>query len=884
VTVFKDSEAAERAKARLQELTLLNPERLLGFAFDDSPDPDLSLINLERWLKVTANPGTYLALLDSQPDLAKLLILLLGASQPVADALIQNPELASLLTDEDVLRAPLRAEVIRREGCTLLGSATSYSHRLDRLRYLKQRYTLQIVVNDLSGGWAPEEAWRALSALADALLDLTIEVSWRDYSAGRDLPKECPIGVVAFGKLGGSELNYSSDVDLVYVLDELPDMAEALEKHAPRFLEIYGRALSEHMGRGALYRVDLRLRPFGKAGPIAASMRAIEAYYRSHAEAWEHQALIRSRMVAGPAGLADRWEDLVTANCFRPNVSDYTIDQLLQNRDAIEEHAPVEDLKRGPGGIRDVEFLTQVLQIVHGHRHPAVRAKSTIDALDALAAHGLISAGAHQSLSAGYRFLRQLEHRCQLLHDRQTHSLPEDVPSLNRIAHLMGLSEEGVLRTQLQLHRDSIRKLYGSMLRAVEHHEHDDRAEVAARTGSLAAHTLSWFDRLPERDAFYSALVSNRDSLARVERILAVAPALVPELRESVPLTEALLSGEVEEDDSFLGPVGDLHADSSLEHVAELFRDARAALLVRQALNPGAQLERKLADLWDCLLVHVMHRLYADFDVLALGSYGTRDPAADSDLDVVFLAPDGARRDEAEAHAQSVLSIFDLLRRRGLPVQLDLRLRPEGGKGLLVRSYAGLKTYDLEGMEMWERFALGQNRLVCGSEAALDLVQKCAYAVPLTPERLRELVAMKRRIEQERVPPQYSRRNVKLGIGGLSDIEWFVHLYEMRFPTATLAGPDRLWPERIRSLARANLINAIELEELLLARDHLMAVRRQLALLGYPRDIVPENPDKLDRLASVMGFPEGNAFLAHHERIITAVRSIYSDGLERLKA
>jgi [glutamine synthetase] adenylyltransferase / [glutamine synthetase]-adenylyl-L-tyrosine phosphorylase len=220
----------------------------------------------------------------------------------------------------------------------------------------------------------------------------------------------------------------------------------------------------------------------------------------------------------------------------------------------------------------------------------------------------------------------------------------------------------------------------------------------------------------------------------------------------------------------------------------------------------------------------------------------------------------------------------------GAPVDLDLRLRPEGGKGLLVRTHAGFRSYELESMEMWERFALGQARMVRGDSASLEIVMRAAHALPLTPERLKELLRIKRRIESERLRPQHARRDVKLGYGGLMDLEWFVHLHEMRYPTATRAGSAVRVDERIRLIARAQLINAVEAEELLAARTHLLELRLRLGLLGYTPDVLPENPDKLDRLAQSSRYTDGNDLLARHEAVIERVRAVYLEGLDRLKA
>lgn len=290
-----------------------------------------------------------------------------------------------------------------------------------------------------------------------------------------------------------------------------------------------------------------------------------------------------------------------------------------------------------------------------------------------------------------------------------------------------------------------------------------------------------------------------------------------------------------------------------------------------------------LSRVGDALVHHLAGRLCAGFDVVALGSYALESLAPYSDLDVILLVDDSLPQSETEEHAQQFLTLSSRIHALEAPVELDLRMRRENGTGLLVRTYVGFEHYELDRMQLFERFALGQCRLVRGNPEALDHVLHAAYALPVTPERLKELVRMKRHLEAERNTPKYIRRNVKYGYGGLADIEWFCHLYEIRYPTATHAGHPRSTDERIRAIARANLINALEMESMLDARRHLSHTRNWMWFLGYREDIVPENPDKLDRLAAAMRFSDGNEFLRYHESAVESVRGIYTEGLERLR-
>jgi glutamate-ammonia-ligase adenylyltransferase len=435
---------------------------------------------------------------------------------------------------------------------------------------------------------------------------------------------------------------------------------------------------------------------------------------------------------------------------------------------------------------------------------------------------------------------------------------------------------------KLERHRRTIQGLYRSTLR-LETHAEGARLSVAEKFGSLAIAGLHWFDGFPESEAFYQGLLENESSIDRIHKILSDAPRLVPYFKQSLSLTELLISGELEEIEDPGDRIERLALDASPQHVAEMYLHARTLLLTQWTLSSDFNLGNRLADLVDSLIRYSAARLDLEFDILALGTFGTRELGPGSDADVLLLIENPERQQAAEKEAQMFLGFLSQLSRYGAPIKLDMRLRPDGGKGLLVRTYDGLKAYDLDGMEMWERFALGRGRLVIGDANAEEIVHHCAYGLPLSPERLLELTKMKRRIETERVKPQHLHREVKLGSGGLSDIEWLVHLYEMRFPVAYLGGSRADMTERIRTLSQARMLNALEADTLVDANRFLRDLRAKIYLLGIDDDLLPENPDKLDRLAHACGFSDGNSLLSRHQSVVEPVRRLYVDGLERLK-
>ncbi len=433
----------------------------------------------------------------------------------------------------------------------------------------------------------------------------------------------------------------------------------------------------------------------------------------------------------------------------------------------------------------------------------------------------------------------------------------------------------GAIPDQWERERKRSRNLYAQVLRGKE-----NRDRVGDALGAYRKSGLAWVDAFPNPEGVLDLLLNNEEAFHRFCTVVESAPDLMHALEANTNLSSQILSGEIEAQRD----LPTLSQDASPASLASTLRAEVNRRAIRWVLNPSGDLAQELAECYDWFLRYVCGRLCINIDVLALGSYGTKDLTLGSDLDVAVLVRDTNHAGGTETAA--FVGFIANLNKHGAPIRLDFgmdsMLREREGPAT-VRTYDALKQYELESMGMAERFGLGHARLIWGDSEADTLLQRTAYAVPLTPERLRELVTAKRRYEAEDVQPKHRHRDIKRGLGGLSDIEWFVHLHELRFPTATLAGTTVDIDQRIQNIASARLINSVERDELLEARRHLREVRHRLILLGLTRDVVPENPDKLSRLAHIFGYADGNDFLSYHERVTGTVRSIYEDGLERLK-
>jgi glutamate-ammonia-ligase adenylyltransferase len=426
----------------------------LGRLLPRGPDPDRALNNLERFLASPAGPSQLPHLLDNRARTLEVLLQLFGTSQIFSDLLALNPDYL------DMLRVPLRRSPSLAELRDALqaevDSAYEDSAVLRAFRRFRQRQLLRIGTNDIIRERPLEEITRDIARVADAALEVALTTALRHVgkrfgqpTSGDGRPVSCV--VLAFGKHGGEELNYSSDIDLMFVYAEEGATAGPRVPSVPNdefFTRVVGevvRLLAAHTERGQAYRVDLRLRPEGQRGPLARSLASTLSYYDTLGRTWERQALIKLRPVAGDLSLGERFLSAVEPFVYRKYLTHAEINEIKALKRLIEQKtaragAGDTEVKTGHGGIRDIEFAIQFLQLLNGGDLPAVRQRNTLSALQALEEAGCLTDQEYRVLEDAYRFLRKTEHRLQLLFDLQTHRLPDGPDELRLLAQRMGYS------------------------------------------------------------------------------------------------------------------------------------------------------------------------------------------------------------------------------------------------------------------------------------------------------------------------------------------------------------------------------------------------------------------------------------------------------------
>jgi glutamate-ammonia-ligase adenylyltransferase len=471
-------EDAGAASANLEALTptprdaeLLAPAlpRLLA-ELTASADPDMALNNLERYAAVVDRAVLFRTLAE-HPGAAPLLARLGGGSQFLADTLRRRPVALAWLLEPRTMRVWL-ADDFAADLAQSLAPFGAREARLNALRRFKYRHLLRIGVRDLLGDADLSATTEELARLADT----TLAEAWRMADAelqarvGPPLdPDGTPTGlaVIGMGKLGGEELNYSSDIDLMFVYGAEGETAGgpggrlANGEYFARLCRDLVAIIESVTEEGYVFRVDLRLRPEGRMGAVALSLDAYRAYHRERAELWERQALLKARVAAGDERVGARFMEFARETVYRPGLDARIVPAIRAMKQGIDRElsrrrqAPESNVKLGRGGIREIEFVVQALQLLYGGDDPWLRERNSLKALFRLTERGYLAPDLGRALSHALVHLRTVEHRLQLLHELQTHTLPDETLALGRLARRLGIpgSPAGAARTFRARHR-----------------------------------------------------------------------------------------------------------------------------------------------------------------------------------------------------------------------------------------------------------------------------------------------------------------------------------------------------------------------------------------------------------------------------------------------
>ncbi|MBW8056754.1 MAG: bifunctional [glutamate--ammonia ligase]-adenylyl-L-tyrosine phosphorylase/[glutamate--ammonia-ligase] adenylyltransferase [candidate division NC10 bacterium] len=456
------------------------------------PDPEMALNNLERFAGVVIDRGFLFRLLHEHRKSLDLLLTIFGSSQYLSDVLIRYPQLFQWLLEPGVLRWPIQKGDLARELAALTDRPSSVERKWEALRRFKMREILRIGLQDLLGNQDLPGITQELSQLAEVTLQKAYEISHADLTRRFGTPqvlgptgeaRECTFCIIGMGKLGGGELNYSSDIDILFVYEaegettgvsgpaRIRDGKISNHQYFAKLAETIVKTIGTVTGDGSVFRVDTRLRPGGRQGDLCLSLRSYEIYYESWGQTWERQALIKARPVAGDEEFGRKFLQMVTPFIYRKYLDQTAIQEVRAMKGRIEQSLRHDrklhrDVKRGYGGIREIEFIVQAFQLLYGGRDPWIRGANTLRTLHRLAARHYLSDEDCEALVKAYVFLRTVEHRLQIIHNLQTHTLPEGQRQLFHLARRSGYrtqvsSEpvEDILR-DYRAHTHAVRRVY----------------------------------------------------------------------------------------------------------------------------------------------------------------------------------------------------------------------------------------------------------------------------------------------------------------------------------------------------------------------------------------------------------------------------------------
>jgi [glutamine synthetase] adenylyltransferase / [glutamine synthetase]-adenylyl-L-tyrosine phosphorylase len=542
-----------------------------------SADPDRA----GRMLKLLAETPARPTLAGAGATQARLLCALFSGSQAWGELLLAQPERLAELREEN-LRAPRRGQGLRGElQQTLVPLLQGREHAaaLAAIRRFKQREMLRIAARDLARLGSTEEIILEISEVADTVLAAVLEVCRRDLAerAGQPHHQEAdgrwrptPFCVLGLGKLGGQELNYSSDVDVMFVYGEEGRAFKGVpggRAHAPlsshQFFTRLAEAFVAEVGRlspeGMLYRIDLRLRPEGETGPLVRSLAGFENYYAQWGQTWERMMLIKARGVAGDVSLAGEFLEMVQSFRYPRSLTRHALAEMAAMKQRIEEEVVRSgeldrNVKLGRGGIREIEFTVQALQMLHGGRNPFLHGSQTLPLLDKLAQYKLLEAEEALALRRAYLFLREVEHRLQMDQDRQTHTIPLETGARARLARLMGRQNWPQFEAERAGHARHVRATYDRLLKT----ESPTPASLLPR--EFEESEAAWKQLLPARSfrdaekAFrllrefvlgpgYGHISARTTELAwrLIPKLIALCPLQAPQASTLTPEEESLL-------------------------------------------------------------------------------------------------------------------------------------------------------------------------------------------------------------------------------------------------------------------------------------------------------------------------------------------------------
>lgn len=437
-------------------------------------DADLALMNLAAFIAAIGARTSFLELLEQHPATRRVVLRLFASSVYLSTVFIRHPDMLDTLVRSDLARPRRAGGELDEELRGLLVASPDLESRLDAVRAFRHQEFLRIAIADLAGGLDADAVQAELGVLAEVVVRRALDVAREQAGARIEIAPTLELAVVAMGRLGAGEMSYNSDLDLIFVYHDRREDAASSQVAASKIAQKLIAVLEARTREGYAYKIDLRLRPSGNAGPLVVSLDGFREYHRAGAAVWERQALVRARVIAGDKGLGAEVEAARREFVFGRGLGAAEVEEIAAMRARIERELGADghgrvNIKQGRGGLVDVEFLTQMMALRYGHTHPELTGRGTVELIRAIGKCGLIDPAAAAQLDSDYRFLSRLENRLRIETDQPAWAFSTDAASLGHLARRMGYdgADGGAqLLSEVEACRSRIRATFDECFRA----------------------------------------------------------------------------------------------------------------------------------------------------------------------------------------------------------------------------------------------------------------------------------------------------------------------------------------------------------------------------------------------------------------------------------
>ncbi|RMD49943.1 MAG: hypothetical protein D6830_03810, partial [Ignavibacteria bacterium] len=689
--------------------------------------------NFYRILEAQFDKGNFIKELLIYPHHTEIISSIAYYSNYLTDILVVHPEYTSLIFNPTWLGKDISENSLSNEFAGALGKLKTLKAKVNLLKTMKMRYMLKIGLNDLLGNYDLDKITNSLSVLAKVILGNLFSMCFDETLKKYEVQSEHEYSLISLGKLGGNELNYSSDVDLMVIYKENYKLNDNLEYHQiiTDAIKLFIELGSTPDEKGYLYRIDFRLRPDGKSSPLARTFHDTINYYEVRGEAWEKQMLLKMNFISGDISLYNKFYSFVDKFIYSNLSETSVLEQVKKMKRNIEQQSgDNSDVKLFPGGIRDIEFSVQALQLINGKRKPELKSGHTLAGIDKLNSAKLLNKTESTLLKKAYIFYRKIEHILQLMNDRQTHTIPEDAAILNRICQYTGYKNLKAFDRELQKYRKQIKTFFDNLTEedsggdSFNKIEFNDKKRARSnlqflRSGrgivgskEFDARTIDLFtaiepllftelDNVPNKDATLDNFVSlvkasgfpsifysqcnSKTFMRSVIKICSLNSMVIEKIKHKPELSELIISS---------GFTSQPDIDENIP-TESFFTNLiiHAGLTNIESSSVGSYLsefiKKKIASLSSSTPIKI----------IGLGSFATSEMLPTSDVDIIFLTDKIEKRKGIQDKGKTLLqNLKDEL----TPFEIDCRLRPEGKSAPLVWDKEEYLTYLNTRARIWE--------------------------------------------------------------------------------------------------------------------------------------------------------------------------------------